>query len=140
MQLSGMSKYNAMAQYIDEMREQTEGGIKGVAAAIATGDSKSHRITATMKPETAKQFQAAVKELQAYDEKYERTMEEQVKLHALFCQATCGDCNQDKPDFFDAEAGSKWHAWRALAGLPKQKAALQYIQESKRQRLPMSKR
>eukprot|EP00937_MAST-01D_sp_MAST-1D-sp2_P004404 g4404.t1 len=140
-QLVGMSRYNAMAQYIDEMREQTQGGVEGMYKSLAKGGAGgAAAITASLPPEDAALFQAAVAAMKEYDDKYERTMDEQVKLNALFCQATVGDCNQDKPDYFNAESTAKWEAWRSLAGLPRQKAAIQYAAEAERQRLPMSQR
>jgi len=90
----GMPRYTAMLQYVDEMHEQCEGGIKGRLDKVAGGGADSDLFVADLDAATAALFCSSVAAIARYDEKWERTVEEAVTLHALFCQATVGDCNQ----------------------------------------------
>ncbi len=48
-------------------------------------------------------------------------------LYGLYKQVTCGDCNAQKPSFFDFKGQAKWKAWESRKGLKKEKAQKQYI-------------
>lgn len=49
-------------------------------------------------------------------------------LYKYFKQATIGDCNQEKPYFFDYKALAKWNAWKSISGLNKHEAKNRYIE------------
>ena len=90
----GMGRYTAMLQFVEEMHEQTEGGVQGRLDKVAAGGAQASRFVAGLDGATADSFRDSVAAIAVYDEKWERTVEEKVTLHALFCQATIGDCNQ----------------------------------------------
>jgi diazepam-binding inhibitor (GABA receptor modulating acyl-CoA-binding protein) len=85
-------------------------------------------------------FDAVVKEVAKYDEKFERTPQEQYRTYALYQQATIGNCSDStKPGIFDdAEKSEKWNAWKRLEGTSKKQAGQQFVMEAKRQMCPKS--
>lgn len=53
--------------------------------------------------------------------------EDLLSLYGLYKQATVGDCNTDKPGFFDMKGQAKWTAWDSRRGTDKEKAMKRYI-------------
>ena len=56
----------------------------------------------------------------------------QLRLYALFMQATSGNASGSRPGFSDFEARSRWDAWQALSGLAREDAMSEYIAEAGR--------
>ncbi|XP_042639637.1 enoyl-CoA delta isomerase 2 [Orycteropus afer afer] len=56
-----------------------------------------------------------------------RVPSSQLKLYALYKQATEGPCNMPKPGMFDLINKAKWDAWSALGSLPKERARQNYV-------------
>lgn len=56
----------------------------------------------------------------------------QLRLYALFMQATSGNASGARPGFSDFEARSRWDAWQALSGLAREDAMSEYIAEAGR--------
>jgi diazepam-binding inhibitor (GABA receptor modulating acyl-CoA-binding protein) len=52
---------------------------------------------------------------------------ELLELYALYKQATCGDCDVEKPGSLNFKQKSKWNAWNSVKGLSSQKAKQLYI-------------
>ncbi|XP_008469674.1 acyl-CoA-binding domain-containing protein 6-like [Diaphorina citri] len=50
-----------------------------------------------------------------------------LKFYALYKQATVGQCNIDKPSWYNMEAKSKYNAWNSLGQMAKSEAMSKYI-------------
>ena len=48
-------------------------------------------------------------------------------LYGHYKQATIGDCNTSEPSFWYVKDRSKYHAWKSLTGMEKNKAMELYI-------------
>ncbi|XP_042368959.1 acyl-CoA-binding protein-like [Plectropomus leopardus] len=48
-------------------------------------------------------------------------------LYGLYKQATCGDCNTERPGILDRAGRGKWDAWAQRKGLSKNEAMAAYI-------------
>jgi len=48
-------------------------------------------------------------------------------LYALYKQATVGNCNIEKPWFWDVKATAKWEAWNGNVSKSKEDAEKQYV-------------
>ncbi|MDO5057404.1 MAG: acyl-CoA-binding protein [Lautropia sp.] len=59
---------------------------------------------------------------------------QQLRLYALFMQATVGDVSGRRPGFSDLEGRSRWDAWLAVAGIGREEAMREYIAEVARLR------
>ena len=53
--------------------------------------------------------------------------EDLLNLYGLYKQSTVGDCNTEKPGFFDMKGQAKWTAWDSRRGLDTEKAMKRYI-------------
>ena len=53
----------------------------------------------------------------------------QLRLYALFMQATVGDVSGRRPGFSDLEGRSRWDAWLAVAGIGREETMAEYIAE-----------
>jgi acyl-CoA-binding protein/uncharacterized protein YbdZ (MbtH family) len=87
------------------------------------------------RPHITSEFADAVAAVAEYDGKYERGLQKQLVLSALYAQATKGDARDDsKPGFFDdAQAVEEWKAWAGKRGMPKSRAVIGYVEEARRQ-------
>ncbi len=56
----------------------------------------------------------------------------QLRLYALFMQATAGDVTGKRPGFSDLEGRSRWDAWHSLAGTDREEAMREYIRMADR--------
>ena len=70
-------------------------------------------------------FSQAMQDVQGLDER--PSVENLLKLYALFKQATEGDVSQPKPGFSDLVGRAKWDAWNALKGQSSETAQQGYI-------------
>ncbi len=50
-------------------------------------------------------------------------------LYGYYKQGIEGDCNIEKPGFFDLKGGAKYDAWNEHKGLSKEKAMRHYIKK-----------
>jgi acyl-CoA-binding protein len=48
-------------------------------------------------------------------------------IYGLYKQATEGDCNIQKPSFFDPKGSAKWNAWNENLGMDKITAMRRYV-------------
>ena len=121
--LKGTPKAIAMEMFASEVKFQVRGEELSFEKHVKTGNA---------------QFDATVVELKAYDEKYERTPQEQYRTYGLYQQATIGNCSDgSKPGMFDdAEKVEKWNSWKKMSGTSKSQAAQQFALEAKRQMAP----
>ncbi|XP_008548648.1 acyl-CoA-binding protein-like [Microplitis mediator] len=53
--------------------------------------------------------------------------EDLLEIYAFYKQATVGDCNTEKPGFFDFKGKSKWEAWNSKKGMSQDEAKEKYI-------------
>ena len=53
-------------------------------------------------------------------------------LYGLYKQSTEGDCNIDKPYFYDFKGTAKYNAWKENEGMTKEKAMKNYIKKVKK--------
>ena len=54
-----------------------------------------------------------------------------LELYGLYKQALEGDCNINKPGFFDLKAQAKWTAWNDNKGLDSLTAMRRYVRKVK---------
>ena len=54
--------------------------------------------------------------------------DKKLEIYALFKQGSVGDVNTDRPGMMDFKGKSKWDAWSAKKGTPKEEAQQQYIE------------
>ncbi|CAD6234742.1 GSCOCG00002079001-RA-CDS [Cotesia congregata] len=59
----------------------------------------------------------------------EPSNEDKLILYGLFKQATIGNCNIDKPGYFNLKDKAKWDAWNAKKGTSKEDAQKDYIKK-----------
>jgi diazepam-binding inhibitor (GABA receptor modulating acyl-CoA-binding protein) len=52
-----------------------------------------------------------------------------LSLYGLYKQAGSGDCNTEKPGFFDPKGSAKWTAWNENKGIDKFTAMRRYIRK-----------
>jgi diazepam-binding inhibitor (GABA receptor modulating acyl-CoA-binding protein) len=52
-----------------------------------------------------------------------------LNLYGLYKQASTGDCNIEKPGFFDQKGGAKWTAWNENKGIDKFTAMRRYVRK-----------
>ncbi|EKX48443.1 hypothetical protein GUITHDRAFT_68636, partial [Guillardia theta CCMP2712] len=53
--------------------------------------------------------------------------EQQLRLYALYKQATVGKCDAPKPGFLDFVGKAKWSAWKELEGMTQEEAEEEYV-------------
>ena len=53
--------------------------------------------------------------------------EELLRLYSLYKQATCGDCDTERPSFWNYIAASKWNVWDELRGISRVRAEELYV-------------
>jgi diazepam-binding inhibitor (GABA receptor modulating acyl-CoA-binding protein) len=53
--------------------------------------------------------------------------EKMLNLYGYYKQATIGNCNIDKPNFWDLKGCAKWDAWNSNQNMDKQKAMKYYV-------------
>jgi diazepam-binding inhibitor (GABA receptor modulating acyl-CoA-binding protein) len=70
-------------------------------------------------------FQEATEKVK--DLKNKPSNEELLQLYSLYKQATNGDCDTDRPSFWNYVAAAKWDAWDALCGTTKSDAEQRYV-------------
>lgn len=75
-------------------------------------------------------FRKAQQQVQALGEQQGRIV--QLRLNALFMQATHGNASGPRPGFSDFEGRSRWDAWQALGGMTREDAMAEYIAEAAR--------
>ena len=61
----------------------------------------------------------------AFSEKCTQTV--QLRLYGLFKQATCGNCNEERPWSADFRGCAKWDAWNDQSGKTKEDAEAEYV-------------
>jgi diazepam-binding inhibitor (GABA receptor modulating acyl-CoA-binding protein) len=71
-------------------------------------------------------FDAAVRQVQNGKKRSDISNDDQLKVYALYKQATQGDNATEQPSFFDFTTRAKWDSWTQLKGMSKDKAKLQY--------------
>ncbi len=54
-----------------------------------------------------------------------------LNLYGLYKQALEGDCNKDKPSFFDPKGQAKWTAWNENKGMDNITAMRRYTRKVK---------
>jgi diazepam-binding inhibitor (GABA receptor modulating acyl-CoA-binding protein) len=52
-----------------------------------------------------------------------------LSLYGYYKQVTIGDCNIDKPGFFDPKGRAKWDAWTENKGMDKETAMKRYVRK-----------
>ena len=52
-----------------------------------------------------------------------------LSLYGLYKQAECGDCNTEKPGFFDPKGSAKWTSWNENKGIDKFTAMRRYVRK-----------
>lgn len=52
-----------------------------------------------------------------------------LSLYGLYKQALEGDCQTEKPSFFDLKANSKWNAWNENKSMDKSTAMKRYVRK-----------
>ncbi|KAF7992181.1 hypothetical protein HCN44_001506 [Aphidius gifuensis] len=57
--------------------------------------------------------------------------EDLLEIYGYYKQATIGDCNTDKPGFFDMKGKAKWEAWNKLKGSSQDDSKEKYIAKVK---------
>ena len=57
------------------------------------------------------------------------TDSELLELYGLYKQATIGDINIEKPNFFNFKAVGKWNAWDSNKGLSTYNSEVKYIKK-----------
>ena len=73
------------------------------------------------------QFQSAAKILPSIITKL--SSEDLLYFYARYKQSTIGNCNTDKPGFFDFQGKQKWTAWKSLESMTKETAMKEYIEK-----------
>ncbi|EPB71457.1 acyl CoA binding protein [Ancylostoma ceylanicum] len=83
-----------------------------------------------MRHSLEEQFNAAVEIIQNLPKQgpIQPTMDQKLKMYGFFKQATVGQCNKEKPYFFNVEERLKWNAWNALGNMPKEEAMAEYVE------------
>jgi len=72
------------------------------------------------------EFDKACENIKKYSNLDNDTM---LNLYGLYKQATEGDCNIDKPSFFDLKGNAKWNAWKENTGLDKKNSMQRYVRK-----------
>ena len=70
-------------------------------------------------------FEAAVANSKNLSERPDNAT--QLKIYALYKQATAGDNTEKKPSFSDMVGRAKWDAWEKLKGTSADEAKQQYV-------------
>ncbi|XP_055389689.1 acyl-CoA-binding protein [Condylostylus longicornis] len=52
-----------------------------------------------------------------------------LELYSLYKQSITGDCNTEKPGFFDFAGKAKWEAWNARKGMSQDDAKKAYVEK-----------
>ncbi len=80
-----------------------------------------------------KEFEQAIKRVQSApaDGEFKPSIEYQLKMYALYRQATGGDVSGKRPGMLDMVGRAKYDAWAKLKGMKKEEAMRQYIAEVK---------
>jgi diazepam-binding inhibitor (GABA receptor modulating acyl-CoA-binding protein) len=73
-------------------------------------------------------FEKACKDIKKASELDNETL---LELYGLYKQATEGDCNTDKPGFFDLKGHAKWTAWNDRKGIDTLTAMRRYTRKVK---------
>merc|ERR1711976_934115 len=87
------------------------------------GQSKYYIII--MSSEAFKKAAADVRNLKATP-----SNDDYAKMYSLYKQATCGDCDRDKPSMTSPIERAKYDAWMSRKGMSKEEATAQYIKEA----------
>ncbi|EDV26757.1 expressed hypothetical protein [Trichoplax adhaerens] len=56
--------------------------------------------------------------------------EDLLEIYGLYKQATVGDCNTDRPGFFDQKNRAKWDSWNSKKGMSTEEAKQAYIKKA----------
>ena len=78
-----------------------------------------------MSPSLEAAFQQASQDVQQLDER--PSIENLLKLYALYKQATEGDVQGERPGMMDMKGRAKFDAWAGLQGLSAQDAMQDYV-------------
>ena len=78
-----------------------------------------------MSPTLEAAFQKASQDVQQLDER--PSIENLLKLYALYKQATEGDVQGERPGMMDMKGRAKFDAWAGLQGLSAQDAMQDYV-------------
>ncbi|NBQ89910.1 MAG: acyl-CoA-binding protein [Betaproteobacteria bacterium] len=78
-----------------------------------------------MSPTLEAAFQQASQDVQQLDER--PSIENLLKLYALYKQATEGDVQGERPGMMDMKGRAKFDAWAGLQGLSAQDAMQDYV-------------
>lgn len=72
------------------------------------------------------EFKKATEDVRTLDKLDDETL---LTLYGLYKQSTVGDCNTDKPSFWDVKGVAKWNAWNDNKGMDKEKAMKSYTRK-----------
>ena len=88
---------------------------------------KDHKeIEEKVDTDIVKEFSKACKDIKSASNLDNDTL---LSLYGYYKQATDGDCNIEKPGFFDMKGGAKWVAWNDNKGTDKKSAMRRYIRK-----------
>lgn len=75
-------------------------------------------------PSIDEQFKKAIEDIKKIPK---LTNEELILIYGYYKQALYGDCNIEKPSFFNFKETAKYDAWMERKGLSKEKAMKYYV-------------